>query len=109
MTDRPTLFEAIFPECSVFDNFDFEHTLPVIGRRLLLLLNARQLQTTGRYGELLALVTLKRRCSKQAPCRAPFFNSANFSSMVIDEKEVIHIFNVGAKRMLCSAASVGAA
>ena len=102
------MFEAIVAESSVFGNFDFEHTLPVIDRRLLLL-NARQLQTTGRHGELLVLVTPKRRCSRKAPCRPPFFNSANFSSIAIDEKGVIHIFNFGAERMLRFAAAAEAA
>src|SRR6267154_1064776 len=38
-----TLLKDIIPTSSVFDNFELEHTFPIIGRRKMLL-NARQLQ-----------------------------------------------------------------
>ena len=61
--DLRTLLEDIVPKSSVFDDFEFEHTFPAIGRRVMLL-NARQLQA-GQHGELLVLamedVTERRR------------------------------------------------
>jgi signal transduction histidine kinase/DNA-binding response OmpR family regulator len=58
-----TLLEDIIPKSSVFDDFELEHTFPVIGRRVMLL-NARQLRA-GSHGELLVLamedVTERRR------------------------------------------------
>src|SRR5438309_10474002 len=41
--DLRTLLEDIVPKSSVFDDFELEHTFPVIGRRVMLL-NARKLQ-----------------------------------------------------------------
>ncbi|HEY0035589.1 MAG TPA: response regulator [Longimicrobium sp.] len=61
--DLRTLLEDIVPKNSVFDDFELEHTFPVIGRRVMLL-NARQLRA-GSHGELLVLamedVTERRR------------------------------------------------
>jgi signal transduction histidine kinase/CheY-like chemotaxis protein len=61
--DLRTLLEDIVPKSSVFDDFELEHTFPVIGRRVMLL-NARKLQA-GHHGELLVLamedVTERRR------------------------------------------------
>ena len=61
--DLRTLLEDIVPKSSVFDDFELEHTFPVIGRRVMLL-NARKLQA-GQHGELLVLamedVTQRRR------------------------------------------------
>src|SRR5437762_8635002 len=58
-----TLLEDIVPKSSVFNDFELEHTFPVIGRRVMLL-NARKLQA-GNHGELLVLamedVTERRR------------------------------------------------
>src|ERR1700676_2085654 len=51
--DLRTLLEDIVPKSSVFDDFELEHTFPVIGRRVMLL-NARKLQA-GQHGELLVL------------------------------------------------------
>ena len=76
--DLRTLLEDIVPKSSVFDDFELEHTFPVIGRRVMLL-NARKLQA-GHHGELLVLamedVTApsgrKKRCSKPGRCRARF-------------------------------------
>ncbi len=51
--DLRTLLEDIVPKSSVFDDFQLEHTFPVIGRRVMLL-NARKLQA-GHHGELLVL------------------------------------------------------
>jgi len=48
-----TLLEDIVPTNSVFNDFNLEHTFPVIGRRVMLL-NARKLKT-GNHGELLVL------------------------------------------------------
>src|SRR5271154_6671027 len=57
------LLEDIVPLSSVFDDFEWEHNFPVIGRRVMLL-NARKLQA-GHHGELLVLamedVTERRR------------------------------------------------
>ena len=105
-----TLLEDIVPKSSVFDNFEFEHTFPVIGRRVMLL-NARKLQT-GHHGELLVLamedVTARKQAEeallKAGALQSAIFNSANFSSIATDEKGVIQIFNVGAERMLGYAA-----
>lgn len=61
--DLRTLLEDIVPKSSVFDDFELEHTFPVIGRRVMLL-NARKLEA-GQHGELLVLamedVTERRR------------------------------------------------
>ena len=51
--DLRTLLEDIVPKSSVFNDFELEHTFPVIGRRVMLL-NARKLQA-GHHGELLVL------------------------------------------------------
>ena len=104
--DLRTLLEDIIPRNSVFDNFEFERTFPVIGRRVMLL-NARQLQT-GHPGELLVLamedVTTRKQAEeallKAGALQNAIFHSANFSSIATDEKGVIQIFNVGAERML---------
>lgn len=104
--DLRTLLEDIVPKSSVFNDFELEHTFPVIGRRVMLL-NARKLQA-GRHGELLVLamedVTARKRAEeellKAGALQNAIFNSANFSSIATDEKGVIQIFNVGAERML---------
>src|SRR5438067_522471 len=61
--DLRTLLEDIVPKSSVFNDFELEHTFPVIGRRVMLL-NARKL-IAGNHGELLVLamedVTERRR------------------------------------------------
>src|SRR5437763_6258489 len=100
------LLEDIVPTSSVFNDFELEHTFPVIGRRAMLL-NARKLQA-GHHGELLVLamedVTARRRAEdallEAGALQSAIFNSANFSSIATDEKGVIQIFNVGAERML---------
>lgn len=48
-----TLLEDVVNKSSVFNDFELEHTFPVIGRRVMLL-NARKLQA-GHHGELLVL------------------------------------------------------
>src|SRR4051812_30217450 len=104
--DLRTLLEDIVPKSSVFNDFELEHTFPVIGRRVMLL-NARKLQA-GRHGELLVLamedVTARKRAEeellKMGALQDAIFNSANFSSIATDEKGVIQLFNVGAERML---------
>ncbi|MEA2710909.1 MAG: hypothetical protein QOF78_3510 [Phycisphaerales bacterium] len=101
-----TLLEDVVPKSSVFNDFELEHTFPVIGRRVMLL-NARKLQA-GHHGELLVLamedVTPRKRAEeallKAGALQSAIFNSANFSSIATDEKGVIQIFNVGAERML---------
>src|SRR5947209_516259 len=108
--DLRTLLEDIVPKRSVFDDFELEHTFPVIGRRVMLL-NARKLQA-GHHGELLVLamgdVTERKRAEeallKAGALQSAIFNSANFSSIATDEKGVIQLFNVGAERMLGYAA-----
>jgi PAS domain S-box-containing protein len=104
--DLRTLLEDIVPKSSVFDDFELDHTFPVIGRRVMLL-NARKLEA-GHHGELLVLamedVTARKRAEeellKAGALQSAIFNSANFSSIATDEKGVIQIFNVGAERML---------
>ena len=104
--DLRTLLEDIVPKSSVFDDFELEHTFPLIGRRVMLL-NARKLQA-GQHGELLVLamedVTARKQAEealvKAGALQNAIFNSANFSSIATDEKGVIQIFNVGAERML---------
>src|SRR5450631_3520816 len=108
--DLRRLLEDIVPKSSVFNDFELEHTFPVIGRRVMLL-NARKLQA-GRHGELLVLamedVTARKRAEEAlleaGALQSAIFNSANFSSIATDEKGVIQIFNVGAERMLGYAA-----
>jgi PAS domain S-box-containing protein len=109
--DLRTLLEDIVPKSSVFDDFELDHTFPVIGRRVMLL-NARKLEA-GHHGELLVLamedVTARKRAEeellKAGALQSAIFNSANFSSIATDEKGVIQIFNVGAERMLGYAAA----
>src|SRR5438128_7671433 len=109
--DLRTLLEDIVPKSSVFNDFELEHTFPVIGRRVMLL-NARKLQA-GHHGELLVLamedVTARKRAEEAlleaGALQSAIFNSANFSSIATDEKGVIQIFNVGAERMLGYAAA----
>jgi PAS domain S-box-containing protein len=104
--DLRTLLEDVVPKSSVFNDFELEHTFPVIGRRVMLL-NARKLQA-GRHGELLVLAMEDVTARKQAEealleagaLQSAIFNSANFSSIATDERGVIQIFNVGAERML---------
>ena len=104
--DLRTLLEDVVPKSSVFNDFELEHTFPVIGRRVMLL-NARKL-LAGHHGELLVLamedVTERKRAEeallKAGALESAIFNSANFSSIATDEKGVIQIFNVGAERML---------
>src|SRR6202790_3071602 len=104
--DLRTLLEDVVPKSSVFNDFELEHTFPVIGRRVMLL-NARKLQA-GRHGELLVLamedVTARKRAEEAlleaGALQSAIFNSANFSSIATDEKGVIQIFNVGRERML---------
>src|SRR5213596_1085231 len=106
-----TLLEDIIPTSSVFNDFELEHTFPIIGRRVMLL-NARKLEA-GHHGELLVLamedVTLRKRAEEAlveaGALQSAIFNSANFSSIATDEKGVIQIFNVGAERMLGYAAT----
>ena len=58
-----TLLEDVIPTSSVFNDFELEHTFPIIGRRVMLL-NARKLRA-GSHAELLVLamedVTERRR------------------------------------------------
>src|SRR6266487_5410963 len=104
--DLRTLLEDVVPKSSVFNDFELEHTFPIIGRRVMLL-NARKLEA-GHQGELLVLamedVTARKRAEeallKAGALQSAIFNSANFSSIATDEKGVIQIFNVGAERML---------
>jgi len=62
-----TLLEDVIPTSSVFNDFELEHTFPIIGRRVMLL-NGRKLQA-GHHGELLVLamedVTERRRAEEE--------------------------------------------
>ncbi len=101
-----TLLDDVIPTSSVFNDFELEHTFPIIGRRVMLL-NGRKLRA-GSHGELLVLamedVTARKRAEeallKAGALQSAIFNSANFSSIATDDKGVIQIFNVGAERML---------
>jgi len=101
-----TLLEQIVPRFTVFEDFEIEHSFPVIGRRVMLL-NARKLRA-GRHDELMVLaiedVTERKRAEQTlleaGALQRAIFDSANFSSIATDEKGVIQIFNVGAERML---------
>src|SRR3970040_23605 len=57
------VLEGIVPSTSVFNDFELEHTFPIIGRRIMLL-NGRKLRA-GSHAELLVLamedVTERRR------------------------------------------------
>ena len=87
-----TLLEDVIPTSSVFNDFELEHTFPVIGRRVMLL-NGRKLRA-GSHGELLVLamedVTARKRAEeallKAGALQSAIFNSANFSSIATDEK-----------------------
>jgi PAS domain S-box-containing protein len=104
--DLRTLLEDVVPKSSVFNDFELEHTFPVIGRRVMLL-NARKLRP-GSHAELLVLamedVTARKQAEeallKAGALQSAIFNSANFSSIATDANGVIQIFNVGAERML---------
>ncbi len=65
--DLRRLLEDIVPKNSVFNDFELVHTLPVIGRRVMLL-NARKLKA-GNHGELLVLamedVTERRHAEEE--------------------------------------------
>src|SRR5580700_7595199 len=65
--DLRRLLEDIVPKSSVFNDFEWEHDFPVIGRRVMLL-NGRKLQA-GHHGELLLLamedVTERRRAESE--------------------------------------------
>ena len=106
ISDLRRLLEDIVPNSSVFNDFELDHTFPVIGRRVMLL-NARKLQA-GQHGELLVLamedVTARKRAEEAlleaGALQIAIFNSANFSSIATDARGVIQIFNVGAERML---------
>jgi signal transduction histidine kinase len=66
-----TLLEDIIPARSVFNNFELEHTFPIIGWRVMLL-NVRKLQA-GHHGELLVLAmedVTERRRSEEEVARA---------------------------------------
>jgi signal transduction histidine kinase/CheY-like chemotaxis protein len=61
--DLRTLLEDVIPTSSVFNDFELEHTFPIIGRRIMLL-NGRKLRA-GSHSEILVLamedVTERRR------------------------------------------------
>src|SRR6185503_3115875 len=88
--DLRTLLEDVVPKSSVFNDFELEHTFPVIGRRVMLL-NARKLQA-GQHGGLLVLamedVTAAKRAQEAlleaGALQSAIFNSANFSSIATD-------------------------
>src|SRR6202795_975995 len=65
--DLRTLLEDIIPTSSVFNDFELEHTFPIIGRRVMLL-NGRKLRP-GRHTEFLVLamedVTERRRSEEE--------------------------------------------
>src|SRR5436190_9384360 len=85
--DLRTLLEDVVPKNSVFNDFELEHTFPVIGRRVMLL-NARQLKA-GNHGELLVLamedVTERRRAEEEvAKTAADLKAIETFSQNIVD-------------------------
>src|SRR6476660_9691240 len=83
--DLRTLLEDIVPKSSVFDDFELEHTFPVIGRRVMLL-NARKLQA-GHHGELLVLAmgdVTERREAEEALLKAGALQNAIFNFVIND-------------------------
>src|SRR5207245_8668485 len=93
-----TLLEDVVPKSSVFNDFELEHTFPVIGRRVMLL-NARKLQA-GQHGEMLVLamedVTARKRADeellKAGALQGAIFNSAHFSSIATSGRERLQLF-----------------
>src|SRR5437660_472332 len=79
-----TLLEDVVPKSSVFNDFELEHTFPVIGRRVMLL-NARKLQA-GHHGELLVLamedVTERRRVEEEVAKAKEAAEAANRAKSV---------------------------
>src|SRR5438045_2653167 len=73
------LLEDVVPKSSVFNDFELEHTFPVIGRRVMLL-NARKLQA-GHHGELLVLamedVTERRHAEEEVSKAKEVAETAN--------------------------------
>ncbi len=85
--DLRRLLEDVVPKSSVFNDFELEHTFPVIGRRVMLL-NARQLKA-GNHGELLVLamedVTERRRAEEEvAKAAADLKAIETFSQNIVD-------------------------
>jgi PAS domain S-box-containing protein len=85
--DLRTLLEDVVPKSAVFNDFELEHTFPVIGRRVMLL-NARQLKA-GSHAELLVLamedVTERRRAEEEvAKTAADLQASEAFSQNIVD-------------------------
>src|SRR5947208_782320 len=82
--DLRTLLEDVVPKSSVFNDFELEHTFPVIGRRVMLL-NARKLQA-GHHGELLVLamedVTERRRVEEEVAKAKEAAEAANRAKSV---------------------------
>jgi len=99
-----TLLEDVIPTRSVLNDFELEHTFPIIGHRVMLL-NGRKLRA-GRHGELQVLamedVTARKRPEEAlleaGALPSAIFNSANFSSSATDARGVIHISLAGAER-----------
>src|SRR3984893_2967345 len=82
-----TLLEDVVPQSSFFDDFELEHTFPVIGRRVMLL-NARKLKA-GNHGELLVLamedVTERRRAEEEVAKAAADLKAIEaFSQNIVD-------------------------
>src|SRR2546423_1079089 len=85
--DLRRLLEDVVPKSSVFNDFELEHTFPVIGRRVMLL-NARKLKA-GNHGELLVLamedVTERRRAEEEvARAAADLKAIETFSQNIVD-------------------------
>jgi signal transduction histidine kinase/DNA-binding response OmpR family regulator len=85
--DLRRLLEDVVPKSLVFNDFELEHTFPVIGRRVMLL-NARQLKA-GNHGELLVLamedVTERRRAEEEvARAAADLKAIETFSQNIVD-------------------------
>src|SRR6185436_16985184 len=82
-----TLLEDVVPKSSVFNDFELQHTFPLIGRRVMLL-NARKLEA-GNHGELLVLamedVTERRHAEEEVLKAAADLKAIEtFSENIVD-------------------------
>jgi len=103
--DLRTLLEDIIPKSSIFDDFELDHTFPVIGRRVMLL-NARKLQA-DHHGELLVLamedVTARNQANEARQASEArlggIIASALDAIIAIDPNHCITLFNSAAEDM----------
>jgi len=94
-----TLLEDVIPTRSVLNDFELEHTFPIIGHRVMLL-NGRKLRA-GSHGELQVLamedVTARKRAEEAlleaGALQSAIFNRANSSGIATDARGFIQVFH----------------